>query len=140
MAPEQTAARWKQRFSNFQKAFSRLDEAVGLSNARALTDLENQGLIQVFEFTHELAWNVLKDYLESNGVFGLIGSRDTSREGFQKGLITGGDHWMEMIESRNQSSHTYNQNVSDAIIQNIRSHYHSCFVDFRKRMDGLLKS
>ena len=56
--------RWKQRFDNFNNAFHQLHLAVELSKTRQLTDLERQGLIQSFEFTHELAWKVLKDYLE----------------------------------------------------------------------------
>ena len=54
--------RWQQRFSNFRRAFASLAAAVGLARARPLSDLEKQGLIQAFEFTHELAWNVMRDY------------------------------------------------------------------------------
>ena len=67
--------RWKQRFNNYLKAFQTLVEAVELARSRELSKLEQQGLIQSFEFTHELAWNVLKDYLEDKGIAGLIGSK-----------------------------------------------------------------
>jgi dipeptidase len=60
--------RWMQRFQNYRQALARLSEAVALSRQRALSELEEQGLIQAFEFTHELAWNVLKDYLEAAGL------------------------------------------------------------------------
>lgn len=67
--------RWKQRFDNYQRALSQMTVAVELSRTRPLSDLEQQGLIQGFECTHELAWNVLKDYLEMEGIQGLVGSR-----------------------------------------------------------------
>jgi len=79
--------RWLRRFANYTRALRSLSDAVSLAGERPLSKLEQQGLIQAFEFTHELAWNVLKDYLEQQGIFGLIGSRDASRSAFQNGLI-----------------------------------------------------
>ena len=95
--------RWRQRFSNFRRALARLVEAVDLSGQRALSDLERQGLIQAFEFTHELSWKTLMDFLASRGVEELYGSRDTTREAFAKGLVSDGEAWMEMIRHRNLS-------------------------------------
>ncbi len=91
--------RWKQRFSNYTRAFQYLTEAVVLSQQRELSALEQQGLIQSFEFTHELAWKMLKDYLEYQGVSNIVGSRDASRVAFQNALIQDGEVWMQMIES-----------------------------------------
>lgn len=71
--------RWKQRFHNYTNALQTLTEAVALGEQRPLTKLEKQGLIQGFELTHELGWNVLKDYLQSKGYTGIIGSRDATR-------------------------------------------------------------
>ena len=71
--------RWIQRANSFKKAFSRLESAVRLTEQRKLSDLEAQGLIQGFEYTHELAWKTLKDFLESQGIVNLYGSRDTTR-------------------------------------------------------------
>ena len=116
--------RWKQRFNNFIKAMRTLSGAVELSRQRKLTELEQQGLIQGFEFTHELAWNVLKDYLENKGITGLIGSRDATRGAFKNGLIEDGDAWMEMIEARNQTSHTYNPAVAEKIVQKILNSFY----------------
>lgn len=132
--------RWQQRFDNYQNALSQLDNAIKLSNQRALTELEQQGLIQAFEFTHELAWNMLRDYLTYQGINNIIGSRDASREAYQKGLISDGDAWMEMIASRNLSSHTYNKKIADNIVSNICSRYHKCFLDLRIKMQSYLKS
>lgn len=130
--------RWQQRFSNYKRAFSQLIHAVNLSNERELTDLEEQGLIQAFEFTHELAWNVIRDYFEYQGNGAIIGSRDATREAFQKGLIVDGEGWMEMIKSRNQTSHTYNEKIAKEIVENIRERYFKLLKDFEIRMSSLL--
>ena len=97
--------RWKQRFSNYQKAYAKLAEVVKNNTLEQLTDLEKEGLIQRFEYTYELAWKVMKDYLEYQGITGITGSRDAIREAFQKELITNGENWMNMIKSRNQTTH-----------------------------------
>lgn len=85
--------RWRQRSSNFRRALARLVEAVDLSGQRTLSDLERQGLIQAFEFTHELSWKTLKDFLASQGIEELYGSRDTTREAFAQGLETQLQDW-----------------------------------------------
>ena len=91
---------------------------------RPLSDLEQQGLIQGFEFTHELGWNFLKDYLEMEGIQGLVGSRSTAREAFKRGLVPDGEVWMDMIEKRNLSSHTYNQAVANTLVVSIAERYY----------------
>ena len=111
--------RWKQRFNNYSRAFQSLAAAVDLARTRDLSDLEQQGLIQSFEFTHELAWNVLKDYLAEKGITGLIGSKDATREAFKNGLIEDGEAWMSMISERNRTSHTYDEAVANAVAENI---------------------
>lgn len=126
--------RWHQRLSNYEKAFYQLSLAVILSHKRALSDLEKQGLIQAFEFTHELSWNVMKDYFYYQGKSDLTGSRDATREAFAQGLILDGEQWMEMIKSRNQTSHTYQQGIADEIVKQIIEIYHACFQQFLKRM------
>lgn len=115
--------RWIQRFQNYQKAFGRLTQAAELAQQRDLSDLEQQGLVQAFEFTHELAWNTLKDFLESRGANDLFGSRDVTREAFAKGLIDDGEIWMEMIRHRNLSTHTYNEETMKEIAAAILSDY-----------------
>jgi nucleotidyltransferase substrate binding protein (TIGR01987 family) len=125
--------RWKQRFENFQRALKQLSLAMDLKAQRPLSDLEQQGLIQGFEFTHELAWNVLKDYLEMEGIQGLIGSRSTAREAFKRGLVMDGEAWMDMIEKRNLSSHTYNQTVALTIVEAIAERYYPAFCELQQR-------
>lgn len=131
--------RWKQRLQNYCKALNNLKDAVELSNSRGLTNLEKQGLIQSFEFTHELAWNLLKDYFQFQGNMEITGSRDAAREAFQKGLVSKGEPWMEMIKSRNQTSHTYNQSTADEITKKICEDYTQQFIELEEKMQGLAK-
>lgn len=129
--------RWIQRFNNFLKAFSQLQEAVELGRERQLTRLEGQGLIQAFAYTHELAWNTLKDFLESRGAGNLYGSRDTTREAFKAGLIENGEAWMNMITSRNLTSHTYDEATAEKIVSVIRESYFAEFRSFKARFTQL---
>lgn len=130
--------RWKQRFDNYTRAFQTLVEAVKLAATRELSRLEQQGLIQGFEFTHELAWNVLKDYLEEKGISGLIGSRDATRSAFKNGLIEDGETWMAMIAARNRSSHTYNQETAEAIAEEILQRFYPAFDAFASKFSALV--
>jgi nucleotidyltransferase substrate binding protein (TIGR01987 family) len=132
--------RWEQRLANYSMALEQLSKAVDLAGKRPLSELEQQGLIQAFEFTHELAWNVMKDYFAFQGDPSITGSRDAVRESFNKGLIMDGEGWMEMIKSRNQSSHTYNQKVAEAIVDKVVTVYHTLFNDFLLRMLELKSS
>ena len=129
--------RWKQRFNNYIKAFQTLVAAVELARTRELSPLEQQGLIQSFEFTHELAWNVLKDYLEEKGITGLIGSKDATRAAFKAGLIEQGEDWMKMIVDRNRTSHTYAPQVAQAVAENILERFYPAFEKMAKRFTAL---
>ena len=132
--------RWKQRFNNFLKAYKELEDAVNLAQSKPLSKLEKQGAIQGFEYTHELAWNVLKDYLEEQGHTGLIGSKDTSREAFKRGLIQNGEVWMTMIKLRNMTSHTYDQSLADEVFETILNQFYPEFrvlsSTFTKRLES----
>lgn len=130
--------RWQQRFANYKKALLQLQNAVELSAQRALSNLEKQGAIQAFEFTHELAWNVLKDYLQDQGNQNIKGSKDATREAFKVALIVDGEAWMAMIQSRNISSHTYNEHIAEALVAVIVEQYFPLFVALRKEMEKYL--
>jgi len=130
--------RWKQRFDNFVRALDTLEEAVRLASQRPLSDLEQQGLIQEFEFTHELAWNTLKDFLEHKGISGLIGSRDATRTAFKNELVEDGQTWMDMIKDRNLSSHTYHLDVAKRIAGNVLTRYYPAFQALRLRLKAAL--
>jgi len=128
--------RWKQRFQNYAKALQTLRQAVELAAQRPLTDLEQQGLIQGFEFTHELAWNVLKDYLEAQGYSGIIGSKNATRVAFKNQLIHDGQSWMDMIKARNLTSHTYNTNIAQDIVNNILTRFFPAFAGMAATFNG----
>jgi len=130
--------RWEQRFQNYLKAFALLEDAVLQDRAVGLSELQQHGLIQRFEFTHELAWKVLKDYFEYQGNTAITGSRDATREAFNKGLIEDGEGWMEMIKSRNKSSHTYNLETANEIVENVTKWYYGLFLEFKQKMDLLI--
>lgn len=131
--------RWKQRFANYTKALSVFLEAVELSRERELSRLEKQGLIQSFEFTQELSWKLLKDYLEYQGAAStIVGSKDAVRYGFSAGLIHEGDLWMDMIASRNLASHTYNEGTADEILQKCVESYAPQFQQLQKRLEAEL--
>ena len=129
--------RWIQRFSNYCKALKQLENAVELSKKRPLSELEKQGFIQAFEYTHELAWKTLKDLLEYQGNKDIYGSRDASRESFKLGLITNGENWMDMINSRNLTSHTYNEDTADEIVKSIENIYFNEFISLKEKLEKL---
>ncbi|MEX1113827.1 MAG: nucleotidyltransferase substrate binding protein [Akkermansiaceae bacterium] len=130
--------RWIQRFDNFKRAFARLSEAAVLAEQRDLSDLERQGLIQAFEFTHELAWNTLKDFLTARGSSDKIyGSKDATRAAFAAELIGDGEAWMKMIKHRNESSHTYNDDVAGEIMAAVLENYLPEFEAFQKRFEEM---
>jgi nucleotidyltransferase substrate binding protein (TIGR01987 family) len=129
--------RWHQRLQSFGQAFDRLSGGARLAGERDLSSLEEQGLIQAFECTHELAWNVLKDYLESQGVQGVVGSKGATREAFKNGLLADGEVWMDMIKSRNQTSHTYNEKTANEIAEAILTRYYAQFSQFQARFSRL---
>lgn len=121
--------RWIQRANSFERALGRLRAAVKLAEQRELSDLEAQGLIQGFEYTHELAWKTLKDFLEAQGTVNLYGSRDTTRAAFRNGLIENGETWMDMVDKRNLTSHTYDEDIAAQVVMTVRNAY---FAEFEK--------
>ena len=137
MTPPNQDIRWLQRFQNYQKAFAQLTQAVDLSRQRALSKLAQQGLIQGFEYTHELAWNTLKDFLEARGAAAIFGSRDTTRAAFTAGLIDQGEVWMQMIQSRNQSTHTYNEEMMTQIVTAVIQTYMAEFTKLQSKFEQL---
>lgn len=130
-------SRWKQRLSNYRKALMQLNKAVQLSQERPLSDLEQQGLIQSFEFSHKLAWKVMKDYFFYQGNSEITGSRDATREAFKAGLISKGEVWMDMISSRNRTSDTYDEGTANELVEKIIGEYVSLMNDFRDRLSGM---
>jgi nucleotidyltransferase substrate binding protein (TIGR01987 family) len=140
--------RWEQRFSNYSKAMDKLQESVEFiqsSHLNEITDeveklavldeMVKEGLIQRFEYTHELAWKVMKDFAEYQGTTNISGSRDAIREALQMNLIQSGEVWMDMMLSRNKSSHTYNEATANEIYSKILSEYFPELIKFRITME-----
>lgn len=126
--------RWQQRFKNYQKALRQLENFLKETD---LNEMEEQGLIQAFEYTYELSWNVIKDYLAYQGITEIIGSRDAFRIAFNRNLIEEGQVWMDMIESRIKSSHTYNEEIAKEILKEIRGKYFAQFIHLEIKLKSL---
>ena len=112
--------RWKQRFHNFEKAFLFLEEA---TKQKSFNKLEAAGLVQSFEFTFELAWKTLKDYLNDQA-FIVQSPRETIKQAFQSNYLQDGHIWMQMLEQRNLLTHTYNEEQAEAAIHIICNTYY----------------
>lgn len=124
--------RWKQRLQNFKKSFNQLEEFIAKG---ALNKFEEQGLIQCFEYNYELSWNVIKDFYNSQGEVNIQGSRDAFRLAFNRGLVKDGQTWMDMIQSRSLTSHTYNEDTAKLIIQAIQKKYFPAFQELLKTLE-----
>lgn len=131
--------RWTQRFDNFQRSLKQLDNAMALMKERDLSELEQQGVVQAFEYNYELAWNVLKDFYEYQGELNIQGSRDAIRVAFNRGLIANGKVWMDMIKSRALTVHTYNQEVTEKILEDVVHRYYPAFVALRQSLIAYLE-
>lgn len=127
--------RWIQRFHNYRKALARLTEAILLSEERPLSELEQQGLIKAFEFTFDLAWKTLQDFLRKN-------ERPNSNGGpsviivqaLEDGYIKNEEGWKSLKQSREMSTHTYDEETADEIAENIVEVYHGLFVQLETRL------
>lgn len=123
--------RWKQRFQNYEKALKQLDKFFAKGE---LNELELQGLIQSFEYTFELAWKLMKDFLTSKGIKDIYGSKDSIRYAFNNELIQDGEIWFNMIDDRNDTVHAYNEEEIQKITINIKQLYYICFKEFYQKM------
>ncbi|OJW14983.1 nucleotidyltransferase substrate binding protein [Mucilaginibacter sp. 44-25] len=126
--------RWIQRFSNFRKALGQLEKFIVKGN---LSDLEEKGLIKAFEYTYELGWKTLKDYLEYQGIDNITGSRDAIREAFGAEIINNGEVWMQMLQSRNLTAHSYNEKTADEIVEAVLNIYFDAFKKLEKKLESL---
>jgi nucleotidyltransferase substrate binding protein (TIGR01987 family) len=125
--------RWKQRFSNYKKAFSNLKEFLLVEN---LNKLETQGLIKAFEYTFELALKTLQDFLKEEGYSDITGPKSVIQESFKIGIISDGTTWSDMLQKRNLTSHTYNLKTADNIAADIRNSFYELFKDLYIELSG----
>lgn len=114
--------RWKQRFQNYEKAFHRLSRAIDIVKATPDDDLLQSGLVQTYEYTFELAWKTLKDYLELEG-FLLRSPRETIRQGFQSGYIMNAEDWLQALSDRNLTVHIYDDEIISRVLKDIFERY-----------------
>lgn len=129
--------RWKQRFENYEKAVGQLEEGIRFFE-KDPQDIVKEGVIQRFEFSHELAWKLMRDFLTYEGIVGIIGSRTATREAFNKGIITNGQGWMDMLESRNLTVHTYNKDILTDEFEKIVQIYFPLMKEFLVKMKTFL--
>ncbi|MCE2965344.1 MAG: nucleotidyltransferase substrate binding protein [Alphaproteobacteria bacterium] len=128
--PPKETPRWRYRFDNYKRAFLLLREAIEEMDKRELTQLEKEGIIQRFEYTWELAWKVLKDYLEYKGiVLSTITPAAAIKAAFAANIIHNGEIWMRALDARNKMSHTYSFSAFEEIIKSIKSSYLVIFDD-----------
>ncbi len=115
--------RWKQRFHNFDRAFVLLREALE-QKPEALSMLEKEGVIRRFEYTFELAWKTLEDYLEEGGlVISPVTPRQVIKDAFAAKVISDGQVWIDMLDNRNLLSHNYDLSVFERAVNAIAKHY-----------------
>jgi nucleotidyltransferase substrate binding protein (TIGR01987 family) len=115
--------RWKQRFQNFENAYNVFCRTLKRFEKEPEDEITQMALVQTFEFTYELAWNSMKDYLENEGYDEVKNSKQTIRVAFQAELITDAEKWMEVIQKRNLASHTYNQVILQETVQYIQNEF-----------------
>ena len=126
--------RWKYRFLNFSRAYSLLREALE-TDIEELNQLEREGIIQRFEYTFELAWQLLKDRMENDGVvISPVAPRNVIREAVAAGMINDGETWVDMLIDRNKMAHTYNFSTFESVILNIQGRYLSILNDIYQRL------
>jgi len=126
--------RWIQRFQNFNKAFAQLTKFIEKGD---LNEFEEQGFIKAFEYTYELAWNTIKDFYKEQGETGIQGSRDAFRLAFKRELVSDGQTWMDMIEDRKLTVHTYNEETVASISKNIKAHYYNLFGALQESLEAI---
>ncbi len=131
--------RWIERFENFEKAKKNLSIAKDYITQNGITDIAIMALVQAFEITFELAWKTQKDYLEYNGIK-VNTPREAIKEAFQSNIIEDGQIWIDMMESRNKTSHTYNVEFANQLAHEILEKYipqfENLYIFFKGKING----
>ena len=123
--------RYKQRRKSFEFVVSRLQEALNEQPSELVID----GVLHRFEFTFELAWKTMKNYLEYMGVMARTGSpREVIKNAFEYGIIDDGEEWIDMMLSRNYLSHIYDEKQSRDIYSRVKEKYAKLFVDLLEKI------
>lgn len=127
----------KEKFLNYSKALARLNKALERDKS---DDIVLDAVIQRFEFTYELSWKLIKDYLSYNGIADVRTPREAFKEAFAVGLLNEGDAWIDMLEDRNRTSHTYDEEEARAIYERVKSNYYRLLNNLKESIDKELKA
>lgn len=120
--------RWEYRFDNYKRAFLLLREAMELRREKKITPLEEEGIIQRFEYSWELAWKTLKDYLDNEGVvLEKITPKEVIIKAIEAKIIIDREKWMKTLDDRNKMSHQYSHEVFSQVIENIENNHFGLF-------------
>lgn len=123
--------RWKQRFQNFGKAIKLINDYKDIRNPSVV---DNAAIIQFFEIAFELSWKLMRDYLNGEGFSDINSPRGAIKKAFETGLISDGRVWMNALETRNLTVHTYDENKAEETAANIRTLYSEMFMELYARM------
>ena len=127
--------RWIQRFNNYKKAFSNLMETKRCIDENEINNIYTMALIQAYEIAFELAWKTLKDYLEYNGIKADT-PREVIKEAFSNNIIENGQMWIEMMDARNKTSHTYKEDLAKSLTADILN----CYINEFENLLGFLNN
>ena len=137
MTNEQQDIRWKQRLQNFEKSLTLLTGALNIDQPDIY---QKAGLIQFFETTYELSWKLMKNYLEAEGFIDVKSPRSVIKKAFETELIKEGHTWMELLQDRNLTAHTYDEAKANQVEKLIREKYYPCILelhdDFKRKLDA----
>jgi nucleotidyltransferase substrate binding protein (TIGR01987 family) len=131
---EDNLARCKQRFVNYSKSIKNLETVV---DKESLSDIEKAGLVQFFEVSFELAWKLMKDYLIAQG-YDVKSPREVIKTAFDYGLISDGALWLDALEKRNLSSHTYDESILDELQDLILHKYFTIMSELKNNIESRL--
>lgn len=129
--------RLEQRFSNYNKALNKLSQAVTQAGDKGLSELEVEGLIQRFEYTYELAWKTLQDFIKHQGYTEINGPGQVLNQALEMGLINNPQSWRRLKKSRELTSHTYDSKTARIIADAITKEYYDLFMFLREKPDNL---
>jgi len=127
--------RWEQRFENFQQSIRNLEETINCVQQEGLNKIYTMALIQAFEISFELAWKTMKDYLEFDGIKTTT-PREVIKSAFSNEVIADGQVWIDMLEARNKTSHTYQEPLARQLANDIMEAYMPLFTMLEKFLQG----
>jgi nucleotidyltransferase substrate binding protein (TIGR01987 family) len=128
--------RWIQRFRNFTKSLNYLEQALQIDHPDIV---QKAGIIQFFEMSFELAWNMVKDYLEEQGFVDVKSPRSALKKAFEMNILEDGHDWMDLLQDRNLTAHTYNEEKATEMEQLIQNKYFpllkALHISFKQKLD-----